>query len=334
MHERIIRSTLLAMLAYGTAAVATGQMPPNAGPLPQPVAMVLEVRGKAAVGEGPAATPLRPAFMLCPGNRLTVEPNAVLKLIFLTDEPHYEVLKAGIVTIGETTCEPQTAVERIAAPALRDKLPVNRLKTANTSLGATGGAAGVFRGNHDASRPPVSPMIDSVVISDRPRLGWPDYGPQAKYEVTVRTGGTNQLLWETTTAAAFVDYSAPPPLKRARLYRWQVVVHREGHEPVEHTSQFLVATTDEAKELARLQPLAASKDVSDLLLAALGYEAYGIYDDALEVYEKLVQAAPREVHYLIACARYYEQAGRTDDAKRMWQKAEALGRRNAKVDAG
>ena len=50
----------------------------------------------------------------------------------------------------------------------------------------------------------------------------------------------------------------------------------------------------EAEELMALKPLAASADIVDLLLAAVTYEAHGVYEEALALYVQLAEKLPAE----------------------------------------
>jgi tetratricopeptide (TPR) repeat protein len=87
----------------------------------------------------------------------------------------------------------------------------------------------------------------------------------------------------------------------------------------------LVATEGEAKELAELKKLVDSKDATDWLLAAVEYEAHGVYTESLPLYEKLSKALPKEGNYHKALANYYERAGRKDEAEKEREAAKKLG---------
>jgi hypothetical protein len=64
-----------------------------------------------------------------------------------------------------------------------------------------------------------------------------------------------------------------------------------------------------------VRPLAASKDIGDLLLAAVAFEAKGCCAETLEIYQKLAKLAPEEVGYHRALAFLYERAGQMEMAK-------------------
>jgi tetratricopeptide (TPR) repeat protein len=73
-----------------------------------------------------------------------------------------------------------------------------------------------------------------------------------------------------------------------------------------------------------VEPLARSAAPADLLVAALSYEAHGVYNEALRLYERLAELVPSEGNFQRALASYYERAGLLEQAKAAAAKAKKL----------
>ena len=106
-----------------------------------------------------------------------------------------------------------------------------------------------------------------------------------------------------------------------KLYRWRVTPLKGG-EPVETPiveSKFLTLTRGEIDLLSSLAPLKTSTDPADVALAAVSYEAHGVYDEALAAYQELARQMPNDSKLQSTLANYYDRAGARDlaDAARM-----------------
>ena len=90
-------------------------------------------------------------------------------------------------------------------------------------------------------------------------------------------------------------------------------------------SKFLVLTKYEITLLSNLKPLLENKAPADLLLAAVSYEAHGVYDEALRLYERLAEMSHNEANFQVALASYYDRAGRKDLAEKARERAKKQG---------
>jgi hypothetical protein len=290
-----------------------------------PVAMVLNMKGQVTL-EGAESKPrrLRRTDLLRPGDRLNAAADAGAVLIFL-DEGRYERLKSNTrATVGDKGCTPAEAVESVAGK----KLPPAQLESLRDLARSSRGAVAVVRGRPPATPQVVTPLYDATVLTERPALTWRAADKADSYQVQLWSGDAQRLIWRETTTATRLDYPPKrPALKPGTQYRWRVTVRRgedEDPKPVVE-SKFATAGKEEVDELAALKPLAASADEADLLLAAVTYQAYGVYGEALALYEKLAEKQPNEPNFQLALASYYERAGRQEEAKAARDKAKKLG---------
>jgi hypothetical protein len=293
------------------------------------VAMVLSVQGPVTIAtEGREPRPTKVMDLLSDKDRLTVAADGAATLIFLGDN-HRERIKPGVqVTVGSDGCTPPEAVERgqslAASVAYRD---VHRLS------GTGQGAAVVLRdpGPPDQSAA-VTPMFGSTVLTDRPTLSWRAERKNASYRVRFMSGrldtarGKEQTLWTARTKEMHLAYPVKEkPLWYGNIYSWQVTAGTDDRaEQLIAEGQFSVATRGEVAEMAPVQKLAASEEPADLLLAALAYQDYGVYDEALSLFERLAHQQPREPRFQFALAYYYARAGRAEEAKKAREQAKEL----------
>jgi hypothetical protein len=293
---------------------------------PPPVAMVLAApKGEVTLErDGTKPRRLRATDLLRPGDRLRAATGASALLIFL-DEGRYERLKPNAqATVGDKGCTPADAVEPVAGR----KLPPAQLEGLRDLARSSRGAVAVVRGRPPATPQAVTPLYDATVLTDRPALTWRPADKADSYQVQMWSGDGQRLIWREKTTAARLDY--PPKqagLKPGTQYRWRVTVRRgEDEDPTPLVdSKFATAGKEEAEELAAVKPLAASAEEADLLLAAVTYQAYGAYGEALALYEKLAAKEPEEPSFQLALASYYERAGRADQAEAARAKAKKLG---------
>jgi tetratricopeptide (TPR) repeat protein len=133
---------------------------------------------------------------------------------------------------------------------------------------------------------------------------------------------------EATTTAERLEYPPKEPaLKPGAKYLWRVIARGTKDEDLGQLvdSKFATAGKEEVEELAALKQLAGSADEADLLLAAVTYQAYGAYGEALALYEKVAAMQPDEPNVQLAMASCYERAGYKDKAEAAREKARKLG---------
>lgn len=290
---------------------------------PKPVAMVLEAGPGATLRRADtSARPLGDMDLLLPGDRLEAGKESVT-LVVLADGYSEQLAPGKSVTVGERGCMPAEAVERHPGRLSPANLRVLR-RLANSNRGGVG----VIRGTDDAAIPPVSPLFGSTVLNRRPTLSWPTIPDASGYEVRLYSGQgrDRKLEWQATTVKHVLPYpEKQPDLPPGVVRHWEVTAQMRNGEPREvWKSRFSVAAQAEARALERLKPLAEGKDPAGWLLAALTYGAYGAYDEALPLYERLARDRPGQASYQAALASYYDRAGLRDRAEQARKRAEAL----------
>jgi len=289
-----------------------------------PAAMVLSTQGTVNLEHaGKPARRLGVMDLVRPGDHL-VAADGHATLVFLADG-HRERLKAtSQATVGEKECPPASAVERLDAS--HDLTGAHLASLRELARSARAGV-GVLRGEPPPTPQAVTPMYGTTVLSARPKFSWPTVLEMDSYTVELFRGDARHLVWRETTGEARLPYPEnKSELHHAAKYLWRVTAHHgddRGKAIVK--SKFLVATQSEADELAQLRPLETSSNPADLVVAAVGYEAHGIYDQALKLYEKLARRSPDAAAFQTALANYYERAGRPDQAKAARERAEKLG---------
>lgn len=290
-----------------------------------PVAMVLIAKGGVTLERGKdKPRPLRAMDLLFSGDRLRVD-NGEAQMVFLHDGRRERLKPKSQAMIGDKGCTPADAVERLEDA----KLSSSNLESLR-DLARGRGAVGVLRGDSPATPQVVMPMYGATVLLDRPTLTWTAVPKAEGYHVQLlsgREGRDERILWRAKTKEPHLAYpEKEKPLTFGLKYRWRVSsVLSEDKEERLVESKFLIATEGEVKELARLKPLAESKDSTELLLAAATYEAHGVHGEALRLYEKLAERFPDEANFQVALASYYERAGRLDKAKAAKERARKLG---------
>jgi tetratricopeptide (TPR) repeat protein len=286
--------------------------------------MVLKVEGgvKLHAAKGPIRD-VRVMDMLYVEERLATPEGGQVMLVFFKDGQREQVKAKTEATIGEKGCQPAGAVERLkATDAARAVQPgLDELKRSSR------GAVSVFRSSLDDMPPTVSPMQGATIVTDRPTLVWTPAEKAKAYRVELIASGSNRLIWRAEATEARLSYpDKQKPLTRGRKYEWRVTAELgEELSKLVAKSDFSLATAAEAEELAKLKPLTESKDAPDLILAAATYHAYGVYGEALAIFERLAEVSPKEPAYQAARAAYYERGGRRDDAKKAWTRAKELG---------
>lgn len=292
------------------------------------VAMILAVKGTVTLeAKDGTSRPAKVMDLLVAGDRLTTAAQSEATLIVLGDN-HRERLKPNTqVTVSATGCTPADAVQRQEAVnkavAFRD---VSRLS------GGGLGAVVVLRRPKLNTAPVVTPMSGATVLTGRPTLSWQPVPGATEYRVRLvrgqrdAAGDKDQTLWTARTKEPRLPYpEKEKALQPGREYSWSVIAQAgKETEPVAWQSQFTVATPAAAAELAKVKPLAASKDPADLLLAALTYHEAGVYEEALRLFEKLAQRLPKEARLQFAVADYYERAGRLEESEKALERAKKL----------
>jgi hypothetical protein len=295
----------------------------GADPAP-PVAMVLTMQGSVTL-ERDTAKPRRLGAMdlLRPDDRLSAGPDAEAVLIFLADGKRERLKPKARATVGEKGCTPADAIERQEGK----KLPPAQLESLRELARSSRGAVGVLRGQPPPVPLLITPIYGATVLADRPAFTWPPAKDADLYKVQLLSGDGKRLILTDTAKEPRLAYpEKQKPLRQGVKYLWRVSARMGEEKETEIVdSKFSIVTKAEAEALAKLKPLTESDDPTDWLVAAVIYEAHGVYGEALALYEKLAQKQPDEANYHVALASYYERGGRIDKAEEAKEKAKKLG---------
>jgi hypothetical protein len=306
-----------------SAVLLPMQLPPG-----EPVAMVLTARGAVTLQRD--KEPVRrcgPMALLWPGDRVQAPEGGELSLVLLQDGRRERIKSNSTATIAAKGCTPAEAVEPLSAPKL-SPMALEGLRGLAASAKAAIGVTRTIDTPLIASG--ISPLYGAAIASDRPSLTWPHQDKADAYLVEVFIGldKDQRLLWKAPVKENRLTYpEKEKPLQQGRKYHWRVtalVGAGASAVPIVR-SHFLVLTKDEIELLADLKPLVESKDPADLVMAAVFYEAFGVYGEALPLYERLVKLSPAEGNFHATLAKYYERAGRKDLARTARMRAKELG---------
>jgi hypothetical protein len=312
-------------------------------PKPKPLAMVVDAgteaklqRGEAArKGLGLAAGPqsLRDVDLLYPGDTVEAGKGGVL-VVFLKGGARERVQPGRKATVQVGGCQPGDAVQLVTD----SKLPAAAMEALPELRGRERAGVATFR---DGSGPAVSPLRESIVPTTRPTLGWPTVPKAGAYEVRLFSGEgmDRKLEWKATAKEPRLPYpEGKPVLARGKTYHWEVTaVDADGkllttdgkpNDPLR--SKFTVATQEEERAAEDLRALAAGDDPSGWLLAATLYDAYGLLNEALPLFEKVAEKRIRQGNVQAILAGYYGLAGQPEKSAAARKKAEDLGVKTGK----
>ena len=294
-------------------------------PPPAPIAMVLEVSGEVSFQRDKIEPrPVHAMRMLFSGDRLKSAKNGAVLVVF-RDADRRERLGANVeATIDAAGFHPAGTVEKL--PEEQRAAIGNGLKT--LALGERG-AVKLFRTGPEGEPPAVTPIFESRELSDRPGVSWPEAAHAKGYRVQMSIAGSGAPLWNEKSPTASLKYpEMKAALRRGRSHEWSVYAEIGDDPPrLVAKSVFAVASEDELDELKPLRTLIDAKGPrsGELLMAALGYHAVGVYGEALVLFERLCELNPDNGEFHAARAEYYERAGRTKEAKSAWKRAQELG---------
>lgn len=293
----------------------------------EPAAMVLTTKGSVSFQRGKdAAQRLGAMTLLAAADRLQLPEGSEVLAVFLVDGHRERVKGKAAATVAAKGFEPADHAERVAGP----KLTPASLDSLRELARSSRGGVGVLRSDERSGKTPVvTPMYGATVVTDRPDFSWPATKDAEAYEVLLLSGveGRDQRkLWQAKVKSTKLAYpEKEKPLAAGLRYHWKIypVKGDERGEPI-ISSKFFVLTKSERQILEGAKHLQDSKSAEDLLLAATLYEAHGVYEEALKLYERLAEMSPGEAGFQNALASYYERAGRKDMAELARKRAKSL----------
>lgn len=284
-----------------------------------PVGMVLTSKGKVLLERGPdKGRPVASMELLYAKDRLSAAPEGEARLVFFGDGHRERLKSAARATVGAQGCTPAVAVDQLAGK----KLSAANLESLRSLARSERAAVKVFY-----YRMLRSPIDAANVLTVTPRFSWLPAAQRASYQVELLSGDGKATLWKATTEEQILFYpERRKPLEYGRSYCWRVTARLSGGGEKEVVrGRFQVLAKEEIDELAWVKTLAESADPLQKLLAAATYDAHGVYDEALDLFDRLAHVYPNEAHFQRALAVYYERAGNQVMAQRARERAQQLG---------
>src|SRR5437016_398241 len=175
------------MLALFSACLILGQ-PKNP---PEPVAMVLTIKGTVTLRRGSAdPVRVRAITLLHAADKISVAVDGEIVYVLLADGQRERLTAKAQVILGPKGAAPAEAVQRLMRPAL----PPANLESLRELARSSKGAIGVPRGEAPPRPQVVTPLFGATILIDRPTLTWPDAKAEA-YLVQLFRGGQGNELW-------------------------------------------------------------------------------------------------------------------------------------------
>ncbi|HUR98156.1 MAG TPA: tetratricopeptide repeat protein [Pyrinomonadaceae bacterium] len=149
--------------------------------------------------------------------------------------------------------------------------------------------------------------VGKVVPSDRPVFAWERLAGAQSYVVEVYDENFNKVL--SSTSLSGTRWASSAPLRRGRLYKWQVTAFKDGEEvraPVRPApdAKFKVLDAVRAGELDRVR----TRHRKSYLILGIAYAEAGLLDEAEHAFQALAQknpnsAIPRKLLAKVKAAR-------------------------------
>jgi hypothetical protein len=305
-----------------------------------PIARVLEVKGKATIVDPESFD--RPAAVfgtVYDDDRLMVEKNSSVVLVFRGDGHIERITAAGDLKVTPEGCQPKAGVQRLTMSEQ------GRALVGKISKGAKGivqGGVVVARSaprKSDNSRRgnvamlgspgPICPIPESTLLSTKPTFSWPPIPTAKQYALSLYSKGNK--IWSGVSQAARLEYSGEA-LKPGTVYLWEVTTSVDGAVTTICEGIFRTASDQQRADAADLQKLIEKPDIPYLALAAMWYKQNGLVSEAIAADQQLAKLCNDPTVYW-ALAGLCGQAGRDDDARAAEEKAVEL-EKKAEAEGG
>lgn len=261
---------------------------------------ILEVEGKVSVKKKQWKKP-QPASVgltLSPDDMLDVAANASFK-VYCSNTTIWKV-KPGkhTVSIG---CPSENSVIRLPKSNNDTLRPAGKTESALSKL------------------PYLITPRETYILTNRPRLRWNAVPGTANY--TVKIDGVN---WGTQTSSTEIVYPGEPPLQEGRRYRITIEANNGvssledavvGFKVLDEQTKKTVLDTVKTVQKQQLSP-----EAKVLVLVRL-YRGYGLYADAIEVLEGLVNQGSQVATVYQLLGDTYLDIGLPQLAKKPYEKA-------------
>jgi len=172
---------------------------------------------------------------------------------------------------------------------VREALTNQRLEKASLLAGLNRPASSLMGGDEQGNKFSVTEPVGKVMLTDRPTFRWSPLTGATGYFIEVYDEKFN--LVATSSQLTGNSWTAPQPLKRGRIYSWQVKAIKHEQEfksprPPAPQAKFRILDQVKANELAQARRAYAS---SHLTLGLL-YAQAGLLDEAEQELSALQKA--------------------------------------------
>jgi len=315
-----------------------------------PAARVLEIKGKAEVVE--AKDLARPAAVygtIYADERIVVEKNAQVTLVFRGDGHLERIVAPGTYQVFEKGCKPSKGVEQVAMPE-ENRVVVGKLSKGPRGI-VQGGVVmarapaprpkddGPTSKSKDLDVPPnekaaaspemgeIRPIVGSTVLTAKPVFSWPAVPKAKKYTLCLFFLG-NQV-WTAESEATQLEYAGETPLKAGALYAWEIAATVDGKSEPIGEGAFHTASDRQRASAAEIDKLLDKSEPLYLAVAALWYKQNEMLCEAIAVNEKLAKLTPNAAIYQ-ELAELYARAGAEKAARAAEEKAVELEKKTEK----
>ena len=173
---------------------------------------------------------------------------------------------------------------------IQESLASQRLERSALLAGLKRPASSLMSGSEQGNKFSVLGPVGKVVQSDRPTIVWSPLAGATGYVVEVYDEAFNPVA---TSPQLATNSWTSPPLKRGRIYSWQVKAVKDGQEfisPRPPASQAKFRVLD-AASVSELQQARRAYGSSHLVLGLL-YARFGLLDEAEKEFRTLQKANP------------------------------------------
>jgi hypothetical protein len=175
---------------------------------------------------------------------------------------------------------------------VKTALMTRKVETPRTLRELKSASGDVMGSPTDASFALLNP-VGQIVASNRPTLRWQPLRGATNYQVTITDPQANYKEVAVSPALSDAEWTVDRPLKRGRVYTWQVTARAESGEvkaPALNApeAKFRVLERAKANELARAEEAYAGRHLTLGLL----YAQAGLLDEAERELQALVKANP------------------------------------------
>jgi hypothetical protein len=242
----------------------------------QPLAIVIELQGRAVFESPGPGLPLELLSELREGARVRLEGDARAVALYLSSGAHYDLAGPGQVEFpagGPSASGGATVLRRPVVPGREI-----RLRPTGLAQGGLIVRSGGLR--------PVAPML--VVLENSPAFSWHDLRQDVRYRFTLAEE-SGAAVFETETDARSLQLPRGIVLQPGIVYRWRVVPTSGEGRAAE--AAFRVADDDLRRRTETLRP-AAGAPFPDRVAYALWLEEAGLRGEAFRLWRDLAAARP------------------------------------------